>query len=201
MLLPFYVMTLYGGLRSVQALWPVLLVAGGSFAAAQFVSSNYLNYALTDVLSSLTALIVTLLFLQVWKPAADPAFAIERQGPRRAAAERRSRRWQGWLPWIVVSVVVILWTHFRIFNIGRQAIPWPGLHNEIAITLYNDKPYAAIWVFQPLATGTAILVAAIITAALVGVGPARFVTRHRRDLEAEPDRDPDRRADRRRWPT
>ena len=29
--------------------------------------------------------------------------------------------------------------------------------------------------FQPLATGTAILLSAIITAALVGVGPARFV--------------------------
>ena len=32
MLLPFYVMAIYGGLRSVRALWPVLLVAGGSFA-------------------------------------------------------------------------------------------------------------------------------------------------------------------------
>ena len=30
--LPFYVMVLYGGSRSVRALWPVLLVAGGSFA-------------------------------------------------------------------------------------------------------------------------------------------------------------------------
>jgi len=29
MLLPFYVMAIYGGMRSVRALWPVLLVAGG----------------------------------------------------------------------------------------------------------------------------------------------------------------------------
>ena len=42
------------------------------------------------------------------------------------------------------------------------------------ITLYK-KAYAANWVFQPLGTGTAILVAAIITAACVGVGPARFL--------------------------
>src|SRR6195952_5901743 len=76
MLLPFYVMALYGGMRSVKALWPVLLVAGASFAAGQFVSSNYLDYALTDVLSSLTALVVTLLFLRVWKPEADPSFAM-----------------------------------------------------------------------------------------------------------------------------
>jgi lactate permease len=44
----------------------------------------------------------------------------------------------------------------------------------VFITLYN-KPYAANWVFQPLGTGTAILVATIITAALVGVGPKRYL--------------------------
>jgi lactate permease len=175
MLLPFYVMALYGGMRSVKAIWPVLLVSGVSFAAGQFVSSNFLDYALTDVLSSMTALIVTLLFLQVWKPAADPSFAMD---AKVTSAERQTAvpAWQGWLPWIVVSVVVIAWTNLKVFAIGAQAIPWPGLHNQIAITLYNDKPYGAIWVFQPLATGTAILVAAILTAAFVGVGPGRFVT-------------------------
>jgi lactate permease len=74
----------------------------------------------------------------------------------------------------VVSVLVIAWTHFRIFALGQQAIPWPGLHNQIAITLYNDKPYGALYVFQPLATGTAILLSAIVTAVLVGLGPAQF---------------------------
>jgi lactate permease len=173
MLLPFYVMALYGGTRSVRALWPVLLVAGASFAAGQFVASNFLDFALTDVLSSLTALIVTLLFLRVWKPAPDPVFAISAKVTG-AARQTLIPAWQGWLPWIVVSVVVIAWTHLKIFAIFQQAIPWPGLHNQIAITLYNDKPYAAVWVFQPLATGTAILLSAVITAALVGVGPGRF---------------------------
>ena len=184
MLLPFYVMAIYGGMRSVRALWPMLLVAGGSFALAQFVSSNYLDYALTDVLSSLASLVVTLGFLTVWSPAPDPAFTI---GRRAAAAHALGAdvvaskpvsaipSWQGWIPWVVVSAVVIAWTHLKIFSIGQQTIPWPGLHNAVAITLYNHKPYAANWVFQPLATGTAILVAAVITAALVGVGPARFL--------------------------
>jgi lactate permease len=186
-LLPFYVMMLYGGSRSVRALWPVLLVAGGSFAAGQFVSSNYLDYALTDVFSSLTALIVTLIFLRVWKPAADPTFSIKARMPasgpgvpRAVGADTVGGRgsvaaWQGWLPWVVVSVVVIVWTHLKIFAIGAQAIPWPGLHNQVLITLYQDKLYAANWVFQPLSTGTAILLSAIITAALVGLGPARIV--------------------------
>jgi lactate permease len=187
MLLPFYVMAIYGGMRSVGALWPVLLVAGGSFATAQFVSSNFLDYALTDVLSSLTALVATLLFLRVWAPQPDPEFTIRRADgaapTARAAgadvtqpeprADASVPGWQGWIPWIVVAVVVIAWTHLQVFAIGQAVIPWPGLHNQVLITLYN-KPYAATWVFQPLATGTAILVSAIITAALVGVGPGRF---------------------------
>lgn len=182
MLLPFYVMTIYGGIRSVRALWPVLAVAGGSFAFGQFVSSNYLDYALTDVLSSLTALIATLAFLRVWKPAPDPEFSVSLRTVQTGGAYLAPKAhgsqmsaWQGWLPWLVVSAVVILWTHLKIFTIGQYAIPWPGLHNQVLITLYNNKPYAANWVFQPLATGTAILLSTIITAGLVGVGPRRFI--------------------------
>jgi len=185
LILPFYVMALYGGLRSIRALWPVLLVAGGSFAVSQFVASNMLDYALTDVLASLGSLIVTLLFLQVWHPAHDPEFAItgaalaaERATPVGGEAEAGPvsgvPSWQGWVPWILVSAIVIVWTHFSVFAIGQRAITWPGLHNAIAITLYGNKPYAAVWVFQPLATGTAILLAAILTAALFRLSPKAF---------------------------
>ena len=183
MLLPFYVMAIYGGMRSVRALWPVLLAAGGSFAFAQFVSSNCPDYALTDVLSSLTALIVTLLFLRVWSPRPDGEFMMRAPVTRvvaaramgadvvrarpvaLASASRKIPGWQGWIPWVVVSAVVIAWTHLKLFAIGQQTIHWPGLHDAVFITLYG-KPYAANWVFQPLATGTAILLSAILTAVL-----------------------------------
>jgi len=171
--LPFYVMAIYGGARSVRALWPVLLVAGGSFAASQFITSNWLDYALTDVLASLGSLIVTLLFLQVWRPAPDPEFRISDA----ALAEERASTaapWQGWLPWLIVSALVIVWTHFGWASIGQESIKWPGLHNAISITLYNAKPYAAIWAFQPLGTGTAILAAAVVTAAVVRLSPTEF---------------------------
>jgi lactate permease len=175
LILPFYVMALYGGWRSVRALWPILLVAGGSFGLMQFIASNYINYTLTDVMSSLGSLLITLLFLKVWRPRADPEFAIK-EAP--AAADRvpdNVPAWQGWLPWLIVSAVVILWTSFKVASIGQQAISWPGLHKMIAITLYHDKPYAAVWTFQPLATGTAVLVAAILTAILVRLPPAVFL--------------------------
>jgi lactate permease len=173
-ILPFYVIALYGGRRSIRALWPVLLVAGGSFAVSQFVSSNFLDYTLTDVLSSLGSLIATLLFLRVWRPQPDPEFAIADSPAPSHGAAPSVPDWQGWLPWVVLSAIVIFWTSFRLFAIGQQSIPWPGLHRAISITLYNDKPYDAVWVFQPLATGTAILLAAIVTAALVRLSPSAF---------------------------
>jgi len=173
LLLPFYVILFYGGLRSIKALWPMLLVAGASFAVTQFVVSNYIDYQLTDVLSSLGSLIATLLFLQVWRPAPDPEFMIKNSGLGNGSVAVPA--WQGWLPWLIVSGVVIAWTYEKVAAIGQQNIAWPGLDKAISITLYNDKPYAAIWNFQPLGTGTAILLSAIITALVFQVSPRAFL--------------------------
>lgn len=174
LLLPFYVVGIYGGVRSIGKLWPALLVSGGSFALAQFVTSNYLSYQLTDVLSSLTSLIVTIAFLKVWRPAPDAQFAMARGDTMiGVGAARQGAGWGGWLPWLVVSVIVIFWVHANIAMIGDVKIKWPGLHDAVYVPLYN-KPYAAIWDFQPLGTGTAILLSAIVTAAWSRMGVGDF---------------------------
>jgi len=108
-----------------------------------------------------------LLLLRFWRPARDEAQALAVVPP---GASAQVPAWQGWLPWLIISATVIAWTVFRVAKIGEQSVHWPGLDNAISITLYN-KPYAAVWAFQPLATGTAILVAALITAAMVGLSP------------------------------
>lgn len=184
-MLPFYVMGVFGGRRSIAALWPLLLVAGGSFALIQFSVSNFFDYRLTDVFASLGSLILTVLFLQVWRPAPDPAFAARgavggslpaSPGPAAvgpALSPPILSPWQGWIPWIVVSLVVIVWTQLKLSTVGRQVIAWPGLNHAVYITLYH-KPYAATWTFEPLATGTAILLAALVTAMLFRVPPRRF---------------------------
>jgi len=168
LILPFYVIGLYGGWRSIRAVWPMLLVAGGTFAAGQFVASNYLDYTLTDVLASMVSLAATLLFLRVWRPALDESHALAVVAP---GGDATVPAWQGWLPWLIISATVIAWTTFKVARIGEASIHWPALDNAISITLYNDKPYAAVWAFQPLATGTAILLAALITAAVVRLSP------------------------------
>jgi lactate permease len=187
LIVPFYVMAIYGGRRAIAALWPVLLVAGGSFALLEFLTSNFADYRLTDILSSLGSLIITILFLRRWRPAPDPKYAMRRDLRADAVATGvpmpsrpvnggllNAPAWQGWLPWLLVSAIVIVWTFLRVFTIGDVKIEWPGLHNAVFITLY-DQPYAAVWDFQPLATGTAILLAAVLTAAFVGVDTRGFV--------------------------
>lgn len=172
MLLPFYVVALYGGMRSIKALWPVILVAGGSFAIAQFVTSNLISYELTDVISALGSLLATIAFLKVWKPKPDAEFAFVAMTPD--DGESAHAAWQGWIPWLMIAGTVIVWTTLKINLLGQIRVPWPGLDQEVFITLYG-QPYAAVWTFQPLATGTAILVATVITAMIVKVGFAGWL--------------------------
>ncbi len=181
-ILPFYVMAVFGGRRSVRALWPLLLVAGGSFALIQFSVSNFFNYRLTDVFASLGSLLIVIAFLQLWRPAPDAQFkaAIQAAGMPRAmpaslgAAAPGVAPWQGWIPWILVSVVVVIWTTLGVHLIGQTKVAWPGLNNAVWITLFSH-PYPAVWTFQPLATGTSILFASLLTAALFRLSPRAYL--------------------------
>jgi len=82
-----------------------------------------------------------------------------------------------WLSWVLVSAVVIVWTEFKVaanglFGIGKQiAINWPGLDKQIYLTAYH-RIYKAPYSFQIMGTGTAILVAVLLTAVLLRVRPA-----------------------------
>ncbi|KAI7907369.1 lactate permease [Cokeromyces recurvatus] len=71
-----------------------------------------------------------------------------------------------WSPWILIVLVVIIWTFAKVPDYGRTLVQWPHLHEEVYLTLYG-KRYSAIWNFEPLGTGTAILVSAFPFAAIV----------------------------------
>jgi lactate permease len=152
------------GWRGMIKVLPLLIVSGGSFALTQFVTSNYGDYHLTDVMSALVSLFVTIVFLHIWKPAKDPAHELSPT----AMAPASGHALRGWIPWVLASGLVILWATFKIPALGAVNVQWPGLHNHVFITLYNTA-YAAIWAFQPLASGTAILFSAILTALILKV--------------------------------
>ncbi|KAI8338849.1 lactate permease [Blakeslea trispora] len=66
----------------------------------------------------------------------------------------------GWSPWLIIVVVVIIWSFAKVPQHGKVQVRWPHLHQEVYLTLYG-KRYDAIWTFEPLATGTAILISSI----------------------------------------
>ena len=159
----------------MRALWPVLPVAGGSFAPRAVRHVELLDYSLTDVLAALVSLIATSAV-----PAGVDAGAGSRLRDRQARREAATRLpafpgWQGWIPWVVVSVVVILWTHSQ----GRRDRPADHSLARACTTRSSSpstrKPMRRTGHSSRSAPGTAILLAAIITAAWVGVGPGRFL--------------------------
>jgi lactate permease len=192
-LLPAYLALVVGGRRGLRRTWPVVVVAGVSFAATQYFVSNYWGPYATDVLSALVSIVATTTLLRVWAPAplvmADavtrgqtPRAGPEGSDPLARQSDPFTRELEprpplslgevihGMLPWLVLSLVVVVWTHFEVFKKAAIPMPIPSLHNGVIISLYQ-KPYAAMFNFQPFATGTAVLVTTLISALLLRVRP------------------------------
>jgi lactate permease len=161
LILPFYALIFYTGVRSLRTAWPVALVAGLSFAITQFTVSNFINYQLTDVLSALVSLLCIIAFVQVWKPRDLEQYrasfhsvlpGVQMGGhdevvPRTPIGEKNilapvdlpepevkpsaGEAVRAWLPWVLVALVVIIWTLAAVANVGASPIKWPGLHNLV----------------------------------------------------------------------
>jgi lactate permease len=150
LVLPAYLAWVVDGRRGLGRAWPAALVAGFSFAAVQFLVSNLWGPYATDVVSALGSTAATVAFLKA--------------GSRGNAGAMPAREaLSGWLPWALISAVMIAWSYFKLFPLGQVLIPVPGLHDQVLISLYQ-KPYAAIFTFQPLVGGTAVLVTVLLTA-------------------------------------
>lgn len=175
LLLPFYLALLVGGAKGLRRSWPAALVAGASFAIVQFLVSNFWGPYATDVISSLASMAALVTFLRLWSPRRSMTVAVGNpaRSPQRESITG-AKALSAWLPWILLSVVMMLWTYLKLFQRGQIAIPVPGLHNGILITLYQ-KLYAATFTFQPLATGTGVLVAALATALCFRTRPRLFL--------------------------
>jgi len=68
LIVPLVLVGVVDGARGVRQVWPAALVAGVSFAVAQFVCSNYISVELTDIFGALVCAGVLVAFLRVWKP-------------------------------------------------------------------------------------------------------------------------------------
>ena len=65
---PFVLVALVDGWRGVRETWSVALVGGLVFGAAQFVTSNYISLALTDIVASLLSAGAVVLLVRIRPP-------------------------------------------------------------------------------------------------------------------------------------
>ena len=120
LLVPFWLIWAFAGRKGMMQIWPAILVAGGSFAIAQFLVSNYHGPMLVDVIASLVSMASLIAFLKVWKPKkvwtsakligheedGGEAHPLPTDIPQKAdkAAVRRA-----WMPWVILTVFVFVW--------------------------------------------------------------------------------------------
>lgn len=178
LLVPFWLIAAFAGFRGMLEIWPALLVAGGSFALVQLLVSNLHGPWLVNILAALVSLACLVLFLLRWRPKrvwrlAEEGGASENPG---GPAYSRPEVVRAWTPWIILSLLVFLWGLPEAKNwldsFSAVRIPVPALH-EMALRMppIAPAPHAesAVFNFNWLSTtGTAILLAALISGAWMG---------------------------------
>jgi lactate permease len=172
-ILPFYLVVLMAGVRKTNEVLPAILVSGISFAFLQWFSSNYLGPALPDIIAGLGSIICLIVFLKFWKPknvwrfANEPAATINVEEKYTTGQIIRA-----WSPFILLTIMIIAWGMQPIkelFNsFAMVQFEFPGIHNVIIDK--NGKAIPHIYKFNYLsASGTAILLSAIIAVPLIGL--------------------------------
>ena len=66
-IVPAWMVCTMSGWQGLKGVWPAVLVCGGSFAAVQCYTANYMGSGLVDVAAGLASLVSRTLFVRVWK--------------------------------------------------------------------------------------------------------------------------------------
>jgi lactate permease len=199
-LIPGYLIVVMAGRKRALEVAPAIAACGLSFAAMQFFVSNFIGPELTDIMSSLTCIIVMVVVLKVWRPRS--IMRLESDSPATVALTRHAPREVilAWLPYLLLVVFVLTWGEPSMkaaldrFSDGLlpgwapknaatlNGLSVPGLHNLITrmppVTA-APAPYAAVFTLNWLsASGTACVLATIVAAFLLGV-PGRVAVAYR----------------------
>ena len=195
-LIPVWLIVTMSGWKGLKEVWPAAVVSGGSFAATQFFWSNYVGPELVDIVGGMASLSCTAAFCAFWKPSGvirsgAPAF----QAPPARARLSGLRTAHGWMPWIFLSLFVMLWgvapvkalmsrgsilsPSFSIPGLDRMVYrdypvePQPADRARLAEPAYKSKrAEAARFTLNWLsATGTGILFAALAAAVYLRIRP------------------------------
>ena len=189
--IPGYLLVVMVGWKRALEVWPAIVACGVSFAGVQFYVSNYMGPELTDILSSLTCIVVMVAVLKLWKP--RTTMRLEGEQPVTTAPKEHpaAELFMAWMPYLLLVIFVLAWGEPSIkgaidrftdsllpAHTGLNGIAVPGLHNQITrmppVTA-QPSPYAAVFTLNWLsASGTSCLFAAILASIFLGVRPKQF---------------------------
>ncbi|HEX7020707.1 MAG TPA: L-lactate permease [Gemmatimonadaceae bacterium] len=158
LIVPFWLIAAYGGWATVRRVWPVLLVAGVSFAVPQLLMSNLHGPTLVAVVSSVLCLSATAAFVRLTRGG--------REGERQVVAPGELR---AWIPWVILCVFVFAWglpaskTFLNHLYAPQIHVPWlDGVVSRMPPVVPKPQEEPAVFSFNILsATGTSILAAAL----------------------------------------
>jgi lactate permease len=202
LIVPFWVVWAFAGWKGMKDVWPAILVTGLSFAIPQFVISNFINPWIVDIGASLISMGCLILFLKVWQPKQlwlspalrgqdESAATMTTPKPMDKTPLTQSELWSALLPWIIVCIVMLIWGNGAFKTWANSIFVWnypvPELHNMINTVppvAAKPTPQGAVFGFTYLSfTGTGMLIAAIISGFLMGVGPARLLGEYGRTVK------------------
>jgi len=189
LLVPFWLIWAFAGFRGMLGVWPAVLVAGLFFAVPQFLVSNFHGPWLVDVIAAIVSMVALISFLKIWQPkrvlsvmaiAGGSGTTTVTSAPRTHTSGEIVR---AWVPFGILSVLVFLWglPQVRIFldGISVVKIPIAGLHQMVQRmppVVPKAAPEGAVYVLNWLsATGTGILIAAIISGFVMGLSVPQIV--------------------------
>ncbi|RSZ45930.1 MULTISPECIES: L-lactate permease [unclassified Variovorax] len=199
LLVPFWLIWAFAGRKGMMEVWPAILVTGVSFAIPQFLVSNYIGPELVDIIAAIVSMACLIGFLRVWKPKkvwtsvslkgheADSGEAGPANAPTRHSNAAVIR---AWTPWLILTVFVFIWglpvVKTWLNGIFAPSFPIDGLHNMIEkVAPVVPKPTKEGAVYQLLllsATGTGILVSAIVGGLVMKYNPIQLVAAYGRTL-------------------
>jgi len=192
LLVPFWLIWAFAGRKAMMEIWPAILVTGLSFAIPQYLVSNFIGPELVDIIAAIVSMVCLVLFLRVWQPKqiwTSPSLkghdssSHEAKAPAPVVSHDRDALIRAWTPWVILSVFVFIWglppVKAWLNGIFAPSFPMAGLHNLIEkVPPVVPVPHkeAAVYVLNLLsATGTGILLSAIVSALIMKYNPVEIV--------------------------
>ena len=194
--IPGYLIVVMAGRKRAMEVLPAIVACGVSFAAAQLFVSNFIGPDLTDIISSLTCIIVMVGVLKFWRPKTIMRLDTDHAATLTLRRHSGGEIFVAWLPYLLLVIAVLAvghpsikagidrWTNELIASVSIKSatvlngLNVPGLHNAITrippVTA-KPAPYAAVFTFNWLsASGTACFIAILAAALFLRVGPSRL---------------------------